>query len=108
MVNAQSNQTVNYYLVTFKGICCTGCVVFVWVELERKLPVGLLQIIVIDFFVDAQHFVVILTTLYSEGQRRKKKTNWWLQVTSKFEFHPDNSGTFTQDICSPHTDLPKT
>lgn len=67
-MNTKLNQTV-----TFKGICCTGCVVFVWMELERELPVGFLQIIVTDFFVDAQHFVVILTTLYSEGQQREKK-----------------------------------
>lgn len=79
------NTTTNQTTVTFKGICCTGCVVFVWVELERKLPVGLLQILVTDFFVDAQHFVVILTPLYSKGRWRKKKTNQWRVLTSDFK-----------------------
>lgn len=67
-----SENKKRYQRLTFKGICCTGCMVFVRVELECELPVGFLQVIVTDFFVDAQHFVVVLAALYSEGRRKRK------------------------------------
>lgn len=58
--------------VTFKGLCCSGCMIFVWMELQRKFPVGFFELFITNFFVDAQHFIVILTPLYSEGQKNEK------------------------------------
>lgn len=65
--------------VTFKGLCCSGCMIFVWMELQRKFPVGFLELFITNFFVDTQHFIVILTPLYSEG--RKKKNQWSMLFT---------------------------
>lgn len=47
--------------------------VFVWVELESEFPVRLLQVVVSGFFVHTQNFIIILTTLYSAGQKHGEK-----------------------------------
>lgn len=47
--------------------------VFVWMEFKRQFPVGFLEVIVTGFFADAEHFIVVFTMLYSEGQIQRVK-----------------------------------
>lgn len=61
----ESIRTVIMTWVTFKGFCCSGSLVFVWMELESELPVGFFELLVSSFFVHSENFIIILTALYS-------------------------------------------
>lgn len=60
--------------VTFKGLCCSGCVVLVRMELQRQFPVSFLKIIISSFFVNAEHFVIVLAPFYSKRQEKKQQS----------------------------------
>lgn len=56
---------------TFKGLCCPRGMIFVWMELECKLPVGFLEVVFICFFVDTKDFIIVFAPFYPERVKHR-------------------------------------
>lgn len=54
------------YFQTFEGLRRAGRATFVRMQLERQLSVGLLQIVLIRFFGNAEYLVIIFAFAYAQ------------------------------------------
>lgn len=62
----QNNSQISLNKVlTFESLCCPRCLVFIRMHLQSQFSVGLLQVTLGAFFLDFQHFIVVLTPLHS-------------------------------------------
>lgn len=73
-------------IITFEGFCGSRGMVFVWVKLQCKFPVGFFQVLIISILANSQYFIVVLACFYPEGNGEEKKTTTSVSSTVTGEY----------------------
>ena len=55
-------------LSTFECVCCSRCLVLVWVKLQCQLFIRLLQIIICTILLKSKNLIVVFAPAYSESK----------------------------------------